>query len=169
MSDFEKNPAVIALREKISTLSTKVKEHKANLDRMILESQKWVSYQASLLTLELQIASLEAEKARLEAVKPSWQACFFAIFYGRCKDFEQVAGMKDPFDLSKVKKVIALRIRRSIIRLKKPPSLQRHAPSKTQALVASSPKATPFFVLGSNSMSYPADASIVMPLSSQVE
>nr|GEV83654.1 hypothetical protein [Tanacetum cinerariifolium] len=27
----------------------------------------------------------------------------FAIFYGRCQAFEQVAGMKEPFDLSKVK------------------------------------------------------------------
>ncbi|GKF49228.1 hypothetical protein Tco_0142479, partial [Tanacetum coccineum] len=71
MSDFEKNPTVFALREKISTLSTEVKEHKANLERMMLESQKWVSYQASLSTLELHIASLEAEKAQLEAVEVS--------------------------------------------------------------------------------------------------
>ncbi|GKG16800.1 hypothetical protein Tco_0361757, partial [Tanacetum coccineum] len=71
MFEFEKNPTVVALREKISTLSTGVKEHKANLDRMMLESQKWASYQASLLTLESQIACIEAEKARLEAVKVS--------------------------------------------------------------------------------------------------
>ncbi|GKC93569.1 hypothetical protein Tco_1159011, partial [Tanacetum coccineum] len=46
MSDFKKNLTVIALREKISILSTEVKEHKANLKRMMLESQKWASYQA---------------------------------------------------------------------------------------------------------------------------
>ncbi|GKD31387.1 hypothetical protein Tco_1242165 [Tanacetum coccineum] len=140
MSDFEKNPTVIALREKISTLFTKVKEHKANLVRMMLESQKWASYQASLSTLELQIASLEAEKARLEAVKVSLRKevddvkqdrmeviskvvpyaamklmhnddlgslvgrlVSSAIFYERCKAFEQVARMKEPFVLSKVK------------------------------------------------------------------
>ncbi|GKG57915.1 hypothetical protein Tco_0589526, partial [Tanacetum coccineum] len=40
-------------------------------DRMMLESQKWASYQASLLTLKSQIASLEAEKAWLEAVEVS--------------------------------------------------------------------------------------------------
>ncbi|GKB90466.1 hypothetical protein Tco_0962738 [Tanacetum coccineum] len=50
-----------------------VKEHKANLERMMLESQKWASYQASLSTLESQIASLEAENARLVAVKVSFQ------------------------------------------------------------------------------------------------
>nr|GFB02294.1 hypothetical protein [Tanacetum cinerariifolium] len=47
MSDFEKNPTVIALREKISTLSTKVKENKGNLDRMMLESQKGLTKEAS--------------------------------------------------------------------------------------------------------------------------
>ncbi|GJU54010.1 hypothetical protein Tco_1227724 [Tanacetum coccineum] len=140
MSDFEKNPTVIALREKMSTLSIEMKEHKANPDRMMLESQKWASYQASLSTLESHIAFLEAEKARLEAVEVSLRRevddvkrdrmeviskvvpyaaielihiddlgslvgrlVSSAIFYGRCKAFEQVAGMKEPFDLSKVK------------------------------------------------------------------
>ncbi|GJT01043.1 hypothetical protein Tco_0822212 [Tanacetum coccineum] len=98
---------------------------------------------ARLSTLESQIASIEAEKARLEAVEVSIQKegslvgriVSSAIFYGRCKAFEQVAGMKEPFDLS-----------------------------KTQALVASSPKATPPFVLGSNPTSPLADASVVKPL-----
>nr|GEZ70832.1 hypothetical protein [Tanacetum cinerariifolium] len=34
------NPAVVALREKISALSTEAKEHKLSLDTMMLESQK---------------------------------------------------------------------------------------------------------------------------------
>ncbi|GJV91152.1 hypothetical protein Tco_1538965 [Tanacetum coccineum] len=100
---------------------------------MMLESQKWASYQASLSTLELQISSLEAEKAQLEAVKVSFQKevddvkrdkievvlkdvpyaimelihsddlgslvgrlVSSAIFYERCKAFEQVATMKEP-------------------------------------------------------------------------
>ncbi|GKB46220.1 hypothetical protein Tco_0896973, partial [Tanacetum coccineum] len=103
------------------------------------------------------IASLEAEKERLEAVKVSLRKqvddvkqdkmevvskvvpyaamelihsddlgilvgrlVSSAIFYGRCKAFEQVVAMKEPFDLSKSKK---------------PPSLQRPTPTKTQALV----------------------------------
>ncbi|GKG36165.1 hypothetical protein Tco_0443843 [Tanacetum coccineum] len=57
--------------EKISALFTKVKEHKLNLDMMMLESQKWASYQQSLLTLELKVTSLEAENARLEDIKVS--------------------------------------------------------------------------------------------------
>ncbi|GKG59854.1 hypothetical protein Tco_0607482, partial [Tanacetum coccineum] len=39
--------------------------------RMILESEKWAGYQVSLSTLESKVASLEAEKTRLEAVKAS--------------------------------------------------------------------------------------------------
>nr|GFB11655.1 hypothetical protein [Tanacetum cinerariifolium] len=34
MTDFDNNPAVVALRKKISTLSSEAKEHKANLDRV---------------------------------------------------------------------------------------------------------------------------------------
>ncbi|GKG26596.1 hypothetical protein Tco_0402299, partial [Tanacetum coccineum] len=66
MTEFEKNPTVVALQEKISALSTEVKEHKLNLDRMMLES--------------------------LNRIRERW--------YQRA--FEQVANMKEPFDLSKV-------------------------------------------------------------------
>ncbi|GKD03874.1 hypothetical protein Tco_1178848 [Tanacetum coccineum] len=59
------------LREKISALSTKVKEHKLNLDKMMLEGQKWAGYQQSLLTLKSKISSLEDKKARLEDVEVS--------------------------------------------------------------------------------------------------
>ncbi|GKC13234.1 hypothetical protein Tco_1010016, partial [Tanacetum coccineum] len=52
ITKFKKNPIVVALQEKISTLSAEVKEHKVSLDRMMLESQKWAGYQQSLSTLE---------------------------------------------------------------------------------------------------------------------
>ncbi|GKA76306.1 hypothetical protein Tco_0782767 [Tanacetum coccineum] len=113
-----------------------------------------------------------------------------AIIYGRCKAFEQVAAMKEPFDLSKVKgyrpsykkehdqagndlatttfpwlsKFVAdPSAPVEVILSKKPPSLQRHAPSKTQAPVSSLQKPTSSFVLASNSMSPPADAFVVKP------
>ncbi|GJY08499.1 hypothetical protein Tco_0375553 [Tanacetum coccineum] len=119
-----------------------------------------------------------------------------AIFYGRCKTFEQVAAMKEPFDLSKLKGyrpsykkehdqagndlatttfpwlsefVADPSALVEVLLSKKPPSLQRPAPLRTQALVASSPKATTSSVPGSNLMSPPADASVVKPLSSQVK
>ncbi|GJZ76849.1 hypothetical protein Tco_0641521 [Tanacetum coccineum] len=140
MTEFEKNPIVVALREKIYALSTEVKEHKLNLDKMIWESQKWTGYQQSLSTLESKVTSLEAEKARLEAVEVCLQKeveelkqdrrevvskvipyvamelihnddmgslvgklVSSAIVYRRCRAFEQVADMKETFDLSKVK------------------------------------------------------------------
>ncbi|GJX66717.1 probable xyloglucan endotransglucosylase/hydrolase protein 30 [Tanacetum coccineum] len=140
MTKFEKNPVAVALREKISALSIEVKEHKLNLDRMMLESQKWSGYQQSLSTLESKVTSLEAEKARLEAVEMSLRKevdelkqdrrevvskvvpyaamelvhsddmgslvgrlVSSAILYGRCRAYEQVADMKEPFELSKVK------------------------------------------------------------------
>ncbi|GJR89790.1 hypothetical protein Tco_0213801 [Tanacetum coccineum] len=140
MTDFEKNPTMVVMRHKISTLSTKAKVHKANLDRMMLESQKWAGYQVSLSVQESKVASLEAEKARLEVVEVSLRnkvddikrdmmefvskvvryaalelihsdelgrlVCKLissAILYGRCAAFEQVANMKEPFNLLKVK------------------------------------------------------------------
>ncbi|GKB67274.1 hypothetical protein Tco_0928686 [Tanacetum coccineum] len=51
--------------------ANEAKEHKANLDRMMLESKIWSGYQVSLLTLESKVASLKAEKARLEVVEAS--------------------------------------------------------------------------------------------------
>ncbi|GJX69868.1 hypothetical protein Tco_0307039 [Tanacetum coccineum] len=134
------NPAVLALQEKISSLAADVKEHKGNLDRMMLESQKWAGYQVTLSTLESKVDSLEAEKARLEAVEASLRReveelkkdrrdvvskvvpyaamelvhsdelgrlvgtlVSSAITYGHCRAYEQVASMKEPFDLSKAK------------------------------------------------------------------
>nr|GEY53214.1 hypothetical protein [Tanacetum cinerariifolium] len=51
---------------------------------------------------------------------------------------------------------------------KKPPSLQRPAPLRTQVPLPSSQKATPSLVPVSNPMYPPADVSIVKPLSSQL-
>ncbi|GJX72977.1 hypothetical protein Tco_0311572 [Tanacetum coccineum] len=89
IAEFDQNLVVLVLREKISSLTTDVKEHKGNLDRMMLESQKWTGYQVTVSTLESKVDSLEAEKARLEAVEASLH--------------REVAAMKEPFDLSKAK------------------------------------------------------------------
>ncbi|GKA65613.1 hypothetical protein Tco_0765320 [Tanacetum coccineum] len=233
MTEFEKNPTVVALREKISTLSTEVKEHKVSLDRMMLESQKWAGYQQSLSTLESKVTSLEAKKARLEAVEVSLQRevkeikqdrrevvskvipyaamelihsddmvslvgrlASSVILYGRCRAYEQVADMKEPFDLSKVKGyrssykkdhtqasndlatatfpwldefVADPSAPIEALLSKKPPSLQRPAPSRTQVPLPSSQRATPSSVPVSNPMSPPADVSVVKPQSSQLQ
>nr|GEX09230.1 ribonuclease H-like domain-containing protein [Tanacetum cinerariifolium] len=59
------------LREKMSLLAAEAKEQKGNLDRLMLESQKWSGYQLSLLDMESNVAFLEAEKANLEAIDAS--------------------------------------------------------------------------------------------------
>ncbi|GJX92570.1 hypothetical protein Tco_0347156 [Tanacetum coccineum] len=69
MVDFDNNPTVNILRQKIKSLSGEVKEHKASMDWMLLESQKWVGYQENLATLELKVTSLETEKGKLEAIE----------------------------------------------------------------------------------------------------
>ncbi|GKB80880.1 hypothetical protein Tco_0947775, partial [Tanacetum coccineum] len=109
MTEFEKNPAMVALWEKIYVLSTEVKENKLNLDSMMLESQKWAGYQQNLSTLKSKVASKVVPYAAMELVHSDdlgslvGRFVSFAILYGRCRAYEQVADMKDPFDLSKGK------------------------------------------------------------------
>ncbi|GJT06274.1 hypothetical protein Tco_0840736 [Tanacetum coccineum] len=223
MMDFDNNLAVVALCEKISTLSSEAKEHKANLERMMLESKKWEGYQVSLLTLESKVASIEAEKARLEADEASLcrevddlkrdrmevvskvvpyiamelvhsdelgmlvgKLVSSAVFYGRCAAFEEVAEMKEPFSLTKVKcyrpsykkehtkagnnlvtaafpfisEVVAdpSTLIKTLLS-KKPPTFQRLTPSRTQAPAPSSQKATPSSAPVSKPMSSPTVVS----------
>ncbi|GJS26398.1 hypothetical protein Tco_0487018 [Tanacetum coccineum] len=121
MAEFDQNPAVLVLREKISSLTANVKENKGNLDRMMLESQKWEGYQVTLSTLESKVDSLEAEKARLEAVEVSLRreveelkeyrrdVVSKVVHYATMELVHSdeldrpVAAMKEPFDLSKAK------------------------------------------------------------------
>ncbi|GJS48885.1 putative reverse transcriptase domain-containing protein [Tanacetum coccineum] len=140
MTNFDKNPAVLLLGEKMSSLAAEAKEHKGNLDRLMLESQKWSGYQVILSALESKVASFKAEKANLKAIEALVRqeieevkhdrkevvskvvpyACMeilysdelgrlvrklvsSAITFGRCRAYEQVTRMKEPFDLLKVK------------------------------------------------------------------
>ncbi|GJV16644.1 hypothetical protein Tco_1361967 [Tanacetum coccineum] len=190
MVEFDQNPAVLVLREKISSLTADVKEHKGNLDRMMLESQKWTVYQVTLSTLESKVDSLEAEKVRLEAVEASLlreveelkqdrrnvvskvvpyatmelvhsdelgrlvgTLVSSAITYRRCRAYEQVAAMKEPFDLSKAKGY------RSLYKKEHTQAIKAlfPAPSRNQMHIPSSQKDTPSSTPSSNLMSPPAD------------
>ncbi|GKE22155.1 hypothetical protein Tco_1433667 [Tanacetum coccineum] len=185
MTEFDQNPTVLALREKISSLTVDVKEHKGNLDRMMLESQKWAGYQVNLSTLESKVNSLEADKARLRSLsRIVGKLVSSAITYGRCRAYEQVASIKEPFDLSKAKGycssykkehtqasndfatamfpwldefVADASAPNEALLLKKPPTLQKPAPLRTQMPVPSSQKATPSSASSSNPMSPSAD------------
>nr|GEX15614.1 hypothetical protein [Tanacetum cinerariifolium] len=116
MLEFEKNPTVVALWEKISTISTEVKEHKISLDRMMLESLKLEAVEVSLQKeveelkqVRIEVVSKVVPYAVMELVHSDHMGSLvsrlvsFAILYGRCRAYEQGAEMKEPFHLSKVK------------------------------------------------------------------
>ncbi|GJT53580.1 hypothetical protein Tco_0988634 [Tanacetum coccineum] len=176
MSDFEKNPTVIALREKISSLSTKIvslEAEKARLEAVKVSLRKEVD---DVRWDRMEVVSKVILYADVELIHSDelgtlvGKLVTFAIVYGRCKAFEKVYAMKEPFELTKVKEFVAdLAAPVEVLLSKKPPSIQRHAPSKTQVLVASSQKALPSSVPASKPVSPPADASVVKPLSFQVE
>ncbi|GJT81489.1 hypothetical protein Tco_1055831 [Tanacetum coccineum] len=168
MTDFEKNPAVVALREKIYALSTEAKEYKLEAVEVSIRKEveelkqdrrevvsKVVPYAAMELVYSDDIGSLVGKLVSS------------AILYGRCRAFEQVAGIKEPFDLSKLDKFVAdPSTPIEALLSKKPLTLHRPTPSRTQVPLVSSQRATPSFVPASNLISPPADASVVKPQSS---
>ncbi|GJY21090.1 hypothetical protein Tco_0393656 [Tanacetum coccineum] len=114
----------------------------------------------------------------------------FAITYGRCRAYEQVVAIKEPFDLSKVKGyrssyqkehtqasndfstamfpwldefVVDAAAPIEALLSKKPPILQKPAPSRTLMHVPSSQKATPSYALSVNLITPPADLSKPSP------
>ncbi|GKC36524.1 hypothetical protein Tco_1048908 [Tanacetum coccineum] len=195
MTEFEKNPAVVALWEKIFVLSDEVKEHKLNLDRMMLESQKLEAVEVSL---QKEVEELKQDRrevvskvvpyAVMELVYSDDMGSLVgklvssAIMYGRCRAFEQVVDMKEPFDLSKVKgyhsshKKDHTQANNDLATTTFPwldefvadPSTHIEAllskkPSRNQIPFPFSQRATPSSVLVSNPMSPPADAFVVKP------
>ncbi|GJX81534.1 hypothetical protein Tco_0331015 [Tanacetum coccineum] len=194
MTDFEKNPAVVALRKKTSALSTKSKEHK--LEAVEVSLRKEVE---ELKQDRREVVSKVIPYAAMELVYSDDMGSLVGklvsstIVYGRCRAFNQVAGMKEPFDLSKVngyrssyKKdhtqasndlatatfpwldefVADPSAPIEALWSKKPLTLQKPAPLRTQVPLVSYQRATPSSVLASNPMSPPVDASIVKPQSS---
>nr|GEZ77688.1 hypothetical protein [Tanacetum cinerariifolium] len=89
MTEFEKNFAVVAFWEKISALTTKeVEELKHDMRDVV---SKVVPYAAMELVHSDDIGNLVGKLVS------------FAIVYRRCRAFEQVIDMNEPFNLSKVK------------------------------------------------------------------
>nr|GEU57082.1 hypothetical protein [Tanacetum cinerariifolium] len=111
MMDFDNNPALVVLPEKISTLPSEAKEHKANLDRMMLESKKWAGYQEvddvkrDRIEVVLKVVPYIAMELvhRDELGRLVGKLVSFTIIYERCVAFEEVAEMKEPFYLMNVK------------------------------------------------------------------
>nr|GEU98189.1 hypothetical protein [Tanacetum cinerariifolium] len=142
----------VAIQERISTLSTKIKEHKVSLDRMMLESQKWEGYQQSLLTLELKVTSLGMLSTDPFDFRVEGQHDLATATFPWLDEF--VADPPAPIEA---------------LLSKKPSTLQRPAPSRTQVPFPCSQKATPSLVPDSNPMSPLADVFVVKPQSSQLQ
>nr|GEW14053.1 hypothetical protein [Tanacetum cinerariifolium] len=78
---------------------------------LVLEEKILVGYEKTLATLQLKIKGLEMEKNRLgelmvkllEQIKDlKHDRAEVVVFYERCSTFEEVAKLKEPFDLAKV-------------------------------------------------------------------
>nr|GEW02384.1 hypothetical protein [Tanacetum cinerariifolium] len=106
MTDFDKNHVVLLLRENMSSLTAEAKEHKGNLDRREMVS-KVVPYACmELLPID--------ELGRLVGKLVSSD-----ITFSKCMAYKQVARMKEPFDLSKLRADASASMEAFL--LKKPP------------------------------------------------
>ncbi|GKF80532.1 hypothetical protein Tco_0239134, partial [Tanacetum coccineum] len=152
MAEFDQNHVVLVLQEKISLLIADVKEHKE------AEKARLVAIEASLCREVVPYATLELVHSD-ELGKLVGTLVSFAITYGCYRVYEQVAAMKEPFDLSKAKGhhssykkehtqasndfatatfpwldefVADAATLIEALLSKKPPTLQKPAPSRTQ-------------------------------------
>ncbi|GKA42161.1 hypothetical protein Tco_0734821 [Tanacetum coccineum] len=110
MKEFDQNPAILALREKISSLTADVKEHK--------EAEK-ARLEAVEASLRREVEELKQDRRDVVSKVVPYVAIEFvhsdelgrlvgklvssAITYGRCRAYKQVAAIKEPFDLSNAK------------------------------------------------------------------
>ncbi|GJT82502.1 hypothetical protein Tco_1056844 [Tanacetum coccineum] len=176
MTEIEKNPAMVALQEKISALSTESKVTSLEAEKARLEVVK-VALRKEVEELKQdrrEVVSKVVPYVVMELVHSDDMGSLIGklvssvIAYGRCWAFEQASNnlatatfhWLDVFVADPLVPIKALL-------LKKPLTLQRPAPSRTHVPLPSSQRATPSFVPVSNLMSPPADASIVKPQSSQ--
>ncbi|GKF73884.1 hypothetical protein Tco_0220216, partial [Tanacetum coccineum] len=111
MTDFEKNPVMVALWEKISALSTESKVTSLEAEKARFEVVK-VALRKEVEELKQdrrEVVSKVIPYAAMELIHSDNMGSLVgrlvssAILYRRCKAYEQVADMKEPFDLSKVK------------------------------------------------------------------
>ncbi|GJY19618.1 hypothetical protein Tco_0391109, partial [Tanacetum coccineum] len=191
MTEFEKNPAVLKV--------TSFEAEKARLEAVEVSLCKEVE---ELKQDRREVVSKVIPCAAMELVYSDDMGSLVGrlvsstILYGRCRAYKQVADMKEPFYLSKVKGYRSSYKKEhtqanndfttatfpwlddivpdhsapiEVLLSKKPPSLQRHVPSRTQVPFPASQKATTSSALVSNLMSPPADASVTKPHASSLQ
>ncbi|GJS35758.1 hypothetical protein Tco_0534140 [Tanacetum coccineum] len=96
MTDFDKNPAILLLREKMSLLAAEATEAllRQEIEEVKHDRREVVSKVVPYTCMELLHSD---DMGRLVGKLVS-----SAITFGRCRAYEQVARMKEPLDLSKV-------------------------------------------------------------------
>nr|GEV88786.1 hypothetical protein [Tanacetum cinerariifolium] len=95
MMVMDNNPNVKVLHENIVALLVGVKEHKASLNRMLLESAKAKVVLKVVPYISMKLVHIDELGMLVGKLVSS------AVFYERCATFEKVAEMKEPFDLTK--------------------------------------------------------------------
>ncbi|GKC54086.1 hypothetical protein Tco_1076831, partial [Tanacetum coccineum] len=196
MAEFDQNTVVLALWEKISSLSAKVTSFEADKARLEAVKESLRGEIEELRQDRRDVVLKVMPYTAMELVHSNelgrlvGKLVSSAITYGRCRAYEQVVAMKEPFDLSKVKGYRSLYQKEhtqasndfatatflwldkfvadvvaSIKALlsKKPPILQKHAPSRTLMLAPSSQKATPSSAPSVNPITPPANLSKPSP------
>ncbi|GKE24138.1 hypothetical protein Tco_1435650, partial [Tanacetum coccineum] len=78
-------------------------------NRLVLEEKNWVNYEQTLAILCLKFKGLESEREKLKNIIRSDKMGLLvarlvkaAMFHSRCTTFEEVAALKEPFDLEKM-------------------------------------------------------------------
>ncbi|GKB98766.1 hypothetical protein Tco_0984903 [Tanacetum coccineum] len=106
MMDFDNNPAVNVLCEKIVALSGEVKEHKASLERMLLESKKWAGYQVENVKRDrAEVVSNVVPYVAIELVysdelgRLDGKLASAYVFYGRRAAFEESKAHGWPYNI----------------------------------------------------------------------
>ncbi|GJW39928.1 hypothetical protein Tco_0065773 [Tanacetum coccineum] len=156
MTDFHKNLAVMVLRQKIVSLLAEVRGHRGSTPRR----NQVVKYdRAEVVSKVVPYVAMELVHSD-EMTMLVGRLVSSTIFYGRCVALEEVAKMKEPFDLVKVKEVTTYPSA-SIEALlsKKPKSLRRPTPTKTNAPAPSAP----------SQQANPSYAPIMKPLSAPLK
>ncbi|GJY79789.1 hypothetical protein Tco_0485590 [Tanacetum coccineum] len=110
MANFDNNPVVNVLRQKIKSLSGEVKEQKASLDRMLEVVESTLRHEIDVVKYDrVKVFMKVVPYVAMEFVHSDEMDMLVGklvssvVFYGRCAAFEEVANMKEPFDLAKVK------------------------------------------------------------------
>ncbi|GJR37252.1 hypothetical protein Tco_1212936 [Tanacetum coccineum] len=108
LQNLDKNPFVLDMHVEIATLQGQVDRLHNKYSKLVLEEKKWVNYEQTLSVLHLKVKGLESETERLKSFKTQLMQEIDglrqdrAMFRGRCTTFEEVAALKEPFDLEMI-------------------------------------------------------------------